>query len=133
MLQAAGGPQSSVSDSYVMASEPAPLSNADFDKIDIRVGRIVEVHDFPEARKPAYKLRIDFGPALGVRKSSAQATKYYAKDALLGRLVVAVINFPPKQIGPFMSDVLTLGVPDGEGGVVLLIPEREVPLGGRMF
>jgi tRNA-binding protein len=109
------------------------LSYEDFDKVDIRVGRIIEVEDFPQARKPAYKLRIDFGPEIGIKKSSAQATKHYAKDALIDRLVVAVVNFPPKQIGPYMSEVLTLGVPDGEGGVVLLTPEREVPLGGRMF
>ena len=100
----------------------------------MRVGRIVEVLDFPEARKPAYKLRIDFGPGIGVRKSSAQATKHYTKEALLNRLVVAVVNFPPKQIGPYLSEVLTLGVPDADGdGVVLLAPERDVPLGGRMF
>jgi tRNA-binding protein len=116
-----------------MTTPAAPLSYADFQKVDIRVGRVVEVLDFPEARKPAYKLRIDFGPELGIRKSSAQATKYYSKQDLLNRLVVAVVNFPPKQIGPFMSEVLTLGVPDGEGAVVLLVPEREVPLGGRMF
>jgi tRNA-binding protein len=102
-------------------------------KVDIRVGRIVEVLDFPEARKPAYKLRIDFGPPIGIKKSSAQATRHYAKDDLRDRLVVAVVNFPPKQIGPFLSEVLTLGVPDGEGDVVLLTPERDVPLGGRMF
>jgi tRNA-binding protein len=113
--------------------EAAPLSYAEFERVDIRVGRIVEVEDFPEARKPAFKLRIDFGPALGVRKSSAQTTKHYTKAALLNRLVVAVVNFPPKQIGPVMSEVLTLGVPDGDGGVVLLMPERDVPLGGRMF
>ena len=111
----------------------APLSYAEFQRVDIRVGRIVEVLDFPEARKPAYRLRIDFGPEIGVRKSSAQATKHYTKESLLNRLVVAVVNFPPKQIGPFMSEVLTLGVPDGEGGVVLLTPERDVPIGGRMF
>jgi tRNA-binding protein len=116
-----------------MDDRAAPLSYADFQKVDIRVGRIVEVVDFPEARKPAYKLRIDFGPELGIKKSSAQATKYYSKNDLLNRLVVAVVNFPPKQIGPFMSEVLTLGVPDGEGSVVLLVPEREVPIGGRMF
>ena len=101
--------------------------------MNIRVGRIVDVQEFPEARKPAYKLRIDFGPEIGIRKSSAQVTKYYSKEALLNRLVVAVVNFPPRQIGPFMSEVLTLGVPDSEGAVVLLQPEREVPLGGRMF
>ena len=116
-----------------MTAESAPLSYAEFERVDIRVGRIVDVQDFPEARKPAYKLRIDFGPSIGIRKSSAQATKHYSKEALLNRLVVAVVNFPPKQIGPFMSEVLTLGVPDPEGGVVLLTPEREIPLGGRMF
>jgi tRNA-binding protein len=116
-----------------MSDAAATLSYADFQKVDIRVGRIVEVVDFPEARKPAYKLRIDFGPPLGIKKSSAQATKYYSKQDLLNRLVLAVVNFPPKQIGPFMSEVLTLGVPDGEGSVVLLVPERDVPVGGRMF
>jgi len=115
-----------------MTAEAAPLSYAEFDRVDIRVGRVVDVQDFPEARKPAYRLRIDFGP-LGIRKSSAQATKHYSKADLLDRLVVAVVNFPPKQIGPYMSEVLTLGVPDGEGGVVLLVPERDVPLGGRMY
>ena len=116
-----------------MTAEPAHLSYAEFQRVDIRVGRIVGVDDFPEARKPAYKLRIDFGGDIGVKKSSAQATKHYSKDALLNRLVVAVVNFPPKQIGPYMSEVLTLGVPDADGGVVLLGPERDVPLGGRMF
>src|SRR5262245_23166451 len=116
-----------------MAAEPAQLSYAEFEKVDIRVGRIVEVDDFPEARKPAFKLKIDFGAAIGVKRSSAQVTKYYTKRELLNRLVIAVVNFPPKQIGPFMSEVLTLGVPDAEGAVVLLTPERDVPLGGRMF
>jgi tRNA-binding protein len=116
-----------------MSVEAAPISYADFMRVDIRVGRIIEVLDFPEARKPAYKLRIDFGPSIGIRKSSAQVTKYYSKADLNGRLVVAVVNFPPKQIGPFMSEVLTLGVPDADGEVVLLSPERDVPLGGRMF
>jgi tRNA-binding protein len=116
-----------------MTAEPAHLSYAGFLRVDIRVGRIVAVDDFPEARKPAYKLRIDFGAEIGIKKSSAQATKYYSKEDLLNRLVVAVVNFPPKQIGPYMSEVLTLGVPDGGDGVVLLIPEREVPIGGRMF
>jgi tRNA-binding protein len=116
-----------------MSADAALLSYAEFMKVDIRVGRIVEAVDFPEARKPAYKLRIDFGPEIGIRKSSAQVTKYYDKGSLTGRLVLAVINFPPKQIGPFKSDVLTLGVPDETGDVVLLAPEREVPLGGRMF
>jgi len=116
-----------------MTAEAAPLSYAEFERVDIRVGRIVNVEDFPEARKPAYKLRIDFGTEIGVKKSSAQATKHYTKADLLNRLVIAVVNFPPKQIGPVMSEVLTLGVPDGEGGVVLLVPDREVPIGGRMF
>jgi tRNA-binding protein len=116
-----------------MTAEPAPLSYAEFLRIDIRVGRVVAVDDFPEARKPAYKLRIDFGGEIGVKKSSAQATKHYSKEALMNRLVVAVVNFPPKQIGPYMSEVLTLGVPDGEGGVVLLAPGLDVPLGGQMF
>jgi tRNA-binding protein len=116
-----------------MSTDGSRLSYADFDRVDIRVGRIVDVQDFPEARKPAFKLKIDFGSELGVRRSSAQVTKYYSKNQLLDRLVLAVVNFPPKQIGPFMSEVLTLGVPDGEGAVVLLTPERDVPLGGRMF
>jgi tRNA-binding protein len=116
-----------------MTGEPAPLSYAEFERADIRVGRIIDVQDFPEARKPAYRLRIDFGPELGIRKSSAQVTKHYVKGDLVNRLVVAVVNFPPRQIGPFMSEVLTLGVPDADGAVVLLTPERDVPLGGRMF
>jgi len=116
-----------------MTAEPALLSYAEFQRVDIRVGRVVAVDDFPEARKPAYKLRIDFGAEIGIKKSSAQATKHYTKEELLNRLVVAVVNFPPKQIGPYMSEVLTLGVPDAENAVVLLLPERDVPLGGRMF
>jgi len=116
-----------------MTGEPAPLSYAEFERVDIRVGRIIDVQDFPEARKPAFKLRIDFGPEVGIKKSSAQLTKHYVKGDLVNRLVVAVVNFPPRQIGPFMSEVLTLGVPDAEGAVVLLTPERDVPLGGRMF
>ena len=116
-----------------MTGEPAPLSYAEFERVEIRVGRIIDVQDFPEARKPAYKLHIDFGPELGIRKSSAQVTKHYVKGDLVNRLVVAVVNFPPRQIGPFMSEVLTLGVPDADGAVVLLTPERDVPLGGRMF
>ena len=116
-----------------MTAEPAPISYVEFQRVDIRVGRIVDVEDFPAARKPAYKLRIDFGVPIGVKKSSAQVTKYYTKEELLNRLVVAVVNFPPKQIGPYMSEVLTLGVPDSDGDVVLLVPERDVPLGGRMY
>jgi len=113
-------------------SDPT-VTFADFDRVDIRVGRIVRAEPFPEARKPAYKLTIDFGPALGTRRSSAQLTQRYAREDLEGRLVVAVVNFPPRQIGPFMSEVLTLGVPDESGAVVLLSPDQDVPLGGRMF
>jgi len=116
-----------------MSDLPAPLSYGEFQRVDVRVGRIIDVEQFPEARKPAYKLRIDFGTPIGVRKSSAQLTRYYSKGDLMNRLVVAVLNFPPKQIGPFKSEVLTLGLPDAEGDVVLLTPEREVPIGGRMF
>jgi tRNA-binding protein len=116
-----------------MPAESAPLSYAEFQRVDIRVGRIVQVEDFPAARKPAFRLQIDFGPGIGVKKSSAQLTRHYSREALLDRLVVAVVNFPPKQIGPFMSEVLTLGVPDQDGEVVLLVPEQDVPLGGRMF
>ena len=104
----------------------------DFMKVDIRVGRITGVEDFPEARKPAWKLRIDFGPELGEKRSSAQITNY-TREELEGSLVVAVVNFPPRQIGPVRSEVLTLGVPDEDGRVILLRPDSEVPLGGRMF
>jgi tRNA-binding protein len=111
---------------------PATITYADFAKVDIRTGRIVQAETFPEARKSAYKLQIDFGP-LGTRSSSAQLTRRYRVDELVGRLVVAVVNFPPRQIGPFRSEVLTLGVDDGTGAVVLLVPEADVPLGQRMF
>ena len=105
----------------------------DFEKLDIRVGKIVDVQDFPEARKPAYKLLIDFGDAIGVKKSSAQLPQNYSEDELLGKQVLAVVNFPPRQIGPIKSEVLTLGVPDGEGNCVLITTDREVSLGGRLF
>ena len=108
------------------------ISIDDFDKVDIRVGRIVAVEDFPEARKPAWKLTIDFGPELGTKRSSAQLKPLYAREELLGKLVLAVVNFPPRQIGPMRSDVLTLGVP-GPGGTILVQPDRDVPLGARMF
>ena len=101
--------------------------------MDIRAGTIVSAEPFPEARKPALKLVIDFGPEIGTRKSSAQITKHYAPQTLVGRQVVAVVNFPPRQIGPFMSEVLTLGVPDENGEVVLLHPSLPTPNGGRMF
>jgi tRNA-binding protein len=109
------------------------ITFADFDRVDIRAGTIVEALPFPEARKPAIKLRIDFGPEIGVKKSSAQITKYYTPEALVGRQVMAVVNFPPRQIGKFISEVLTLGLPDEEGDVVLVAIERRVPDGGRLF
>ena len=105
----------------------------DFLKLDIRVGSIVTAEPFPKARKPAYKLTIDFGPEIGVKKSSAQITTHYTLEDLPGRLVMGVVNFPPRQIGPFISEVLTLGVPDAAGEVVLVTPATEVPLGGRLF
>ena len=104
----------------------------DFMKVDIRVGRITRVEEFPEARKPAWKLLLDFGPEIGEKRSSAQITNY-SREELEGSLVVAVVNFPPRQIGPVRSEVLVLGVPDEEGRVILLRPTADVPLGGRMF
>lgn len=109
------------------------INYQDFEKVDIRVGEIVLVEDFPEARKPAYKLVIDFGSEIGVKRSSAQITKHYSKEELIGKLVVGVVNFSPKQIGPFLSEVLTLGLPDENDDVVLLSPTRGVPKGGKMF
>ena len=111
----------------------APIAFDDFLKVDVRVGRVVAAEPFPEARKPALKLRIDFGPEIGIKKSSAQITVHYRAEELVGRLVLAVVNFPPRQIGPLMSEVLTLGVPDEAGEVVLLAPDKDVPLGGRLF
>ncbi len=119
------------------ASAIAPqIGFDDFMKVDVRVGRIIKAEPFPEARKPAYKLTIDFGDAIGVRKSSAQITHHYTLDQLDqldGRKVAAVVNFPPRQIGPVMSEVLTLGFPDAEGNVVLVGVDRDLPLGGRLF
>lgn len=106
---------------------------SDFEKVDVRVGTIKDVQDFPEARKPAYKLFIDFGDPIGRKKSSAQITKNYTKEELIGRQVLAVVNFEQRQIGPFMSEVLTLGVPDKEGEVVLLHPSLNVPDGGKLY
>lgn len=105
----------------------------DFTKVDIRVGKIIEVLDFPEARKPAYKLTIDFGEEIGVKKSSVQIVANYTKEELLGTQVIGVVNFPPKQIGPFISEVLTLGVEDETGNVVLLRPTKEAKIGSKMF
>lgn len=105
----------------------------DFAKVDIRVGRITRAEPFPEARKPAYKLWVDFGPGIGEKRSSAQITRHYSIDQLIGRQVLAVVNFPPRQIGPVLSEVLVLGLPDTEGAVVLVGPGQEVPLGGKLF
>ena len=109
------------------------ISFDDFLKVDIRVGRITRAEPFPEARKPAIRLWVDFGPEIGERKSSAQITRHYQPEELVGRQVLGVVNFPPRQIGPVMSEVLVLGVPDSEGEVVLIGPGHEVPLGGRLF
>lgn len=109
------------------------ISFDDFLKVDIRVGQITRAEPFPEARKPAIKLWVDFGAELGEKKSSAQITKHYTVEDLPGRKVLAVVNFPPRQIGPVMSEVLVLGVPDEEGEVVLLTPDKDVPVGGRLY
>ena len=109
------------------------ISYSDFEKVDVRVGKIIGVEDFPEARKPAYKLTIDFGKEIGIKKSSAQIVKHYTKEELIGKLVMGVVNFPAKQIGPFISECLTLGVPDENGDIILLTPTKDVPLGGKMF
>jgi tRNA-binding protein len=112
---------------------PETIAFDDFLKVDIRVGTVIAAEPFPEARKPAIKLTIDFGAEIGTRRSSAQIARHYAPEALVGKQVLAVVNFPPRQIGKFMSQVLTLGVPDTDGEVVLLHPSLPVPNGGRMF
>ena len=109
------------------------ISYDDFQKVDIRVGGITRAEPYPEARKPAIKLWVDFGDGIGEKRSSAQITRHYTPEGLVGRKVMAVVNFPPRQIGKVMSEVLVLGVPDTEGEVVLLTPDKDVPLGGRMF
>jgi tRNA-binding protein len=105
----------------------------DFQKLDIRVGKIIEVADFPEARKPAYKLKIDFGQEIGVKRSSAQLPRNYTKEELQGKLILAVVNFPPRQIGPMISEVLTLGVPGDNEDCILISPDKDVPLGGQLY
>ena len=109
------------------------ITYSDFEKVDIRVGRVVEATPFPEARKPAYKLLIDFGPEIGMKRSSVQITEHYALDSLVGTLVCGVVNFPEKQIGPFFSQSLTVGFADADGKVVLVRPDQEVPLGSKLF
>ena len=113
--------------------KPAPISFDDFMKVDVRIGQVVRCEPFPEARRPAYRLRVDFGPEIGIRKSSAQITDLYAAAALVGRLVVGVVNFPPKQIGPMMSECLITGFHDAEGRVVLCAPDADVPLGSKLL
>lgn len=116
-----------------MTAPAAQIGFDDFQKVDVRVGRVIEAEAFPEARKPAFKLKIDFGPDVGVKRSSAQITRHYTIEQLTGRLVAAVVNFPPRQIGPFMSEVLTLGFPDADGEVVLVGVDRDAVVGGRLF
>ncbi|MDO6725973.1 tRNA-binding protein [Cognatishimia sp. 1_MG-2023] len=111
----------------------ADITFDDFLKVDIRTGTITDAQPYPEARKPAIKLWVDFGGDIGVKKSSAQITKHYTPEALIGKQVLAVVNFPPRQIGKFMSEILVLGMPDDEGGVVLITPDKPVPNGGRLF
>jgi tRNA-binding protein len=119
--------------SQPVSSGAMTIEYGDFERVEMRVGRVQRAEPFPEARKPAVKLWIDFGPEIGIKKSSAQITVHYTPELLVGTLVIAVTNFPPRQIGPFMSEVLVLGVPDPAGAIVLLRPDQDVPLGGRVF
>ncbi len=116
-----------------MSQDCEKIAYRDFLKVDIRVGTVVRAEPYPEARRPAYKLWIDFGPELGIKKTSAQITRHATPEDLLGRQLAAVVNFPPKQIGAFLSEILVLGFPDGDGEVVLVVPDRRVPDGGRLF
>jgi tRNA-binding protein len=116
-----------------MSEISAPIAFSDFHKVDIRIGTVVRAEPFAEARRPAYKLWVDFGEPIGVKKTSAQLTAHYRPETLTGRQVAAVVNFPAKQIGPFLSEILVLGFPDAQGEVVLIGPERTVPNGGRLF
>lgn len=109
------------------------ITYADFEKVDIRAGEILEVKDFPEARKPMYKITVDFGPEIGIKKSSGQFTHNYKKEDLVGKMIIGVLNFPPKKIGPFVSEFLTLGLTDEEGKVVLLMPTRKAVKGSKMM
>ena len=122
-----------MSDDAYQATHPGEISFDDFARVEVRVGRILTAAPLDGARKPAYTLSIDFGPALGVKQSSAQITVHYRPDELIGRLVLAVVNFPPRRIAGFKSEVLTLGVPDADGNVVLITPTGDVPLGSRLF
>ena len=128
------GPQSTAPQAGApQAGVPGTIVYADFERVDIRVGTITDAQPFPQARKPSIKLTIDFGPEVGIKKSAAQLTVHYRPDQLIGRQVCAVVNFPPRQIGPFMSEVLTLGMPDEDGAVVLIRPDFKVSNGGRLF
>lgn len=117
----------------IRAKRMAMITYNDFLKIDIRVGTVIDVQDFPQARKPAYKLTIDFGSEIGIKQSSAQITQHYSSQNLIGKQIIAVVNFPPKQIGTFISEVLTLGLASQDGTVILVEPEKSVPNGGRLF
>ena len=124
---------SDTSETHEQPERAAEITIADFEKVDIRVGRVLSAEPLEGARKPAYKLRIDFGPEIGVKQSSAQLTVLYRAEDLVGRLVMGVVNFPPRRISGFRSEVLTLGVADPDGAVILLAPDRDAPLGARMF